>query len=146
MLKIFSSIIIKDITNFIIKISNILDIPPHILLSRYLPQINTFKKKKRTFILKKKNKYNFTNKYRCRARCWGGKSSVLYHIKTKQWSYGKQCSHHIYGLNQYCLTHLKQFTKNGIPDHGNYDSSPPHMHYNKYKKKIEYKFCIRNLT
>jgi len=145
MLSSFSEVITNDITKFLYQISTILDLPVDILLSRYLPKIKTFKKKKRKVVFKKKNKYHFQNKYRCIARCWGEKHKVMYEVKTRKWIYGTQCKNHRYGLNKYCKTHLKQFKNNGIPHHGNYGSDPPHMHYDKFKKKIESKFFIRKI-
>ena len=115
------------------------------LKSRYMPNIiikkKNEKRKKKKFKLKKKN--HVPNiKYRCMARCWGGKKSVKYNPINKKWYYGTLCSRYKSHGN-YCLTHYKQsLTSYGL-SHGNFNDEPPHPHYNKYKKKIELLFNIK---
>lgn len=141
-----NDIIKQDIFRLLFSIHYKFNIPLNELLKKYIPEISIEKKKpKRTrFNNKKKPRYKFTKNYQCRARCWGGKESVKYNVKTKTWTYGYQCSHQKFGLYDYCKLHLKQFKKNGYPDHGNFDEVPPHLHYYKYKKKIEKRFKIKN--
>jgi hypothetical protein len=138
-------IIIEDIFNLLLCIHLKFNIPLNLLLKRYIPnfKIITKIKRKRTK-LPRKSTYKFNDIARCMARCWGGEKSVKYNMADKKWTYGYRCKRHKYGLNNYCITHLKQAKKNGHPGHGDYNTTPPHLHYYKYKNKIEKRFKIKN--
>lgn len=140
---ILEEILKQDIFNLLQCVSIKFNIPLNILLKRYIPNVKIYNKikRKRTNYGKQPN-FKFPNNYRCIARCWGGKKSVKYIVKDKKWIYGSQCKIHKYGLTNYCLTHLKQVKKKGIPDHGDFDKPVPHNHYLKYQNKIENKFKI----
>ena len=137
----------QDIFNLLQAISIRFNLPLKLLLERYIPNVKIYKKiKRKRSNYGKKAPFQFPNKYRCIARCWGGKDSVKYIVKNKKWIYGTQCKIHKYGTTNYCLTHLKQVKKKGHPEHGDFDKPPPHNHYLKYQNKIEKRFQIKNLS
>jgi hypothetical protein len=138
---ILEEILKQDIFNLLQHVSIKFNLPLNLLLKRYIPTLNVYKKiKRKRTDYGKKQSFKFPHKYRCIARCWGGKDSVKYIVKEKRWIYGTQCKIHKFGTTNYCLTHLKQVKKKGIPEHGDYNKNPPHNHYLKYKNKIEQKF------
>ena len=139
-------IIKEDIFNLLLCIHYKFNIPLKELLDRYIPNFKIFTKiKRKRKKLPRKPTYKFSKESQCIARCWGGEESVLYNPLTKTWKYGHRCKRQKYGLNNYCMTHLKQAraNKNGLPGHGDYNKPPPHLHYYKYKKKIEKRFKIK---
>lgn len=137
-------VIKQDIFKLLQCISIRFNIPIDKLLKKYIPNVEYFEKPKRqrTNYGREEN-FKIPEKYTCVARCWGGKDTVKYIVKDKKWIYGTRCKIHKYGTTYYCLTHLKQVRKNGIPDHGDFDKPVPHNHYLKYKNKIELKFSIK---
>lgn len=136
----------QDIFTLLQHVSIEFNIPLDLLLKRYIPKVKVYKKiKRKRTDYGKKPAFQFPNKYRCIARCWGGKESVKYIVKDKRWVYGTQCKIHKFGTTNYCLTHLKQVKKKGTPEHGDFDKAPPHNHYLKYKNKIEKKFKIKKV-
>jgi len=140
-------VIKQDIFKLLQCVSIKFHIPLNKLLERYIPNIEYYEKPKRirTDYGREEN-YKIPKNYTCMARCWGGKQTVKYIVKDKKWVYGTRCKIHKFGTTNYCLTHLKQVRKKGIPDHGDFDKPVPHNHYLKYKKKIENKFSIYENT
>ena len=138
-------IIKEDIFNLLLCIHYKFQIPLKILLDRYIPNfkiVTKIKRKRKKHTVKPL--YKFKDNVRCQARCWGGEESVKYNPITKTWKYGTRCKKHIHNKEKYCLTHYNQSKKNGgSPNHGDYDKPPPHLHYYKYKKKIEKRFKIK---
>ena len=145
-----NSIIKEDIynllysLNYIYKINNL-----ELLLKRYIPNITIektpIKKKKRKYTLTKKKKSHSIPSYnnRCKARCWGGKQSIKYNPITKKWTYGTLCKKQKINGSNYCKIHHKQsLTSYGLTN-GDFDSTPPHPHYNKYKNEIIKRFNIK---
>tara|TARA_Y100000022_G_C13059245_1_gene288075 strand:- start:184 stop:633 length:450 start_codon:yes stop_codon:yes gene_type:complete len=143
------AIIKEDISNLLYSLNFIYDINNlDLLKTRYMPNISVQKKPK------KRKKYNVKKKtktfkipdsnMRCKARCWGGKESVKYNPITKKWTYGTLCKKHRIKNSNYCKTHHKQSLTNYGLTNGDFDSEPPHPHYEKYKHDIIKKFNIQN--
>jgi hypothetical protein len=126
----------QDIYNLIYSLNHLYNINQlEYLLKRYSPNIN--------FNENKNNNYNKNKKkYRCIARCWGGKISVKYNPITKKWTYGTQCKKYTIDSSQFCKIHYKQTLRTYGLTHGTIYSNPPHPHYNKYKIHIQKKFNI----
>ena len=140
---ILEQIIKQDILSLLKFISIKFNIPINLLLERYIPKLKIYKRIKRNRNNIRKPSFKFPNKYRCLARCWGGKDSVKYIVKDNTWVYGSRCKRRKYGLTNYCQTHLKQVKINGFPKHGDFNTPPPHNHYLKYKNKIEKNLNIK---
>jgi hypothetical protein len=140
-----------DIYNLLYSLNYIYNINDlQLLTNRYLPNITTNNNNNNTNTNTNNNTNNNNNntyykniKYRCNARCWGGKHTVKYNPITKKWYYGTRCTRYTNNNNQLCKTHHKlSLTSFGLP-HGTFDSIPPHPHYNKYKISIQRKFNIK---
>lgn len=125
----------QDIYNLLYSLHITYNIDLYLLLNTYMPNI-IFKNKKKITLQKSNNQ--------CKARCWGGKKFVKYNPLTKKWTYGFQCKRKTIQNKQYCLTHYKLSLRTHKLPHGDFDSKVPHIHYNKYKQKIEKKFNIKN--
>ena len=82
-------------------------------------------------------------RHRCMARCWGGEKYVKYDSSNKEWSYGYQCHRKKLPNFDFCGLHQNEID-NGYLTHGRIDGEVPHLHYNKYKIKIEKQNSIKN--
>ena len=129
-------IVFHDINNLLYSISYKYNLDLALLQKRYLPIISIEKKK---FKIKRTSpkKYNTTilpSNHRCTARIWdNGKVHFDHH--TQKWIYGSQCKHTPFGQAKYCSTHLNVIKRNGHLSHGDFLSTPPHSHYEKFKTK-----------
>ena len=148
--KLLLNVINNDINNLLNELIPLADAAYNkdFIKNRYMPCVKIKKKKKRNFKInttRKKyvNHYVPSCNYRCIARCWGGEESVKYDPFKKEWSYGTRCKRRRVNKSEFCQTHLKH--KNSMEGlrHGIYNLDPPHLHYLKYKRKIEKRYNIK---
>jgi len=133
------SIITHDINNLLYSISINYNIDLELLRDRYLPILNIEKKK-----FKFKRKINprsntittsITQPHaRCSARVWAN-GHVSYDETTQTWTYGNRCSRIKYASKPYCPHHLRIIKTKGKLEHGDFFSTPPHPHFEKFKHK-----------